>query len=559
MKILLVIACFLLGSCTAGLGGAKITDFSPDTPVDTLRVRGILEDISNCEQDASGTCTFNVFYTHGMGKTEKDYFKALFTGAAKAGIDLTRIESQEDEAPILLTQEYNGLQLRGEAVSSKTSFCRTQDKVNPTQDKVICQFGTIFKNVYRGEVSGKTVSINSYALFWQDNAWDRVQNSYIGDDLELVKTDSVRLNRILKTFVLDNGFSDAALYLGNFGKVLRASTEGALCMMMRDALGVAALKEQSGTVCDLANFSDPSSIADIESLKVTLVSKSLGSRILLDSLMPLNELNATHEYGQALRVTDPSIKLKDILKKVEEKQFEQIQRMRTKRAFARSLSNSYMLANQFPLLGLGTLSAETGKSMEIRDSIYCQFITHDTLPSDLNQSDWNQSDCVASDTQDGPLALADTPLIVDGVLASDLRLDDRATLNLLPARPVTALDFINESKSAPDAITKKKGATESSNTDKKAPSKLNIYAFRDPNDALGYKATAHTRGKDKPGAYENINVFEIQHRNAREYVFLFAWPEAAHAKEDDRNQSLALIWCGGVADENGVLDEKRCH
>jgi hypothetical protein len=81
---------------------------------------------------------------------------------------------------------------------------------------------------------------------------------------------------------------------------------------------------------------------------------------------------------------------------------------------------------------------------------------------------------------------------------------------------------------------------------------LEVVAFHDPADLLGFRATG---GLLDP---KGTRFVEVRHRNTPVILFLLAWPPSAHATELEHDDSLLLILCGGTANANGRLQASRC-
>lgn len=501
MKYLFVAGCIFLSACTTGLGGAKITNLSVLAENPNYEMKGILQQAENCKPDISVQCNINIFYIHGMGRTSTNFQSPLLDHLLTLE-NLNFKHRKLDDRPVFLSPKFNNLEIRGEVISDIRPCSNLFD---PTR----CQFGKLLRDVYSGTINGIDVDVNSYALYWEGDAWERVQQGYIQNDIDTIQTESVWVNKLLKETVVDYGFSDAALYLGDFGKVLRYSTETAICIMVREAIYQSANDIKDTNSCDLASLSDARSLEAIRGLNLTFVSKSLGSRIFMDSILPLNELNSTYEYSRATKTLNPNMTLEEVTRNTIAANSEEVKAIQTKKAVAQSLSASYMLANQLPLLGIGTLEVENSQILALRDSLYCRLI----LESE-------EDDCQS------PLLFADDQL----------------------PKNIDFFTFIENVSDLPDVK-------------KVTDRKMDIYAFRDPNDLLGFQATQHLSARNistQSNPYRHLTITEISHRNAREWLWSFSNPKSAHANEDRGAQSLALIWCGGVAASNGKLDAKDC-
>lgn len=82
---------------------------------------------------------------------------------------------------------------------------------------------------------------------------------------------------------------------------------------------------------------------------------------------------------------------------------------------------------------------------------------------------------------------------------------------------------------------------------------LQVIAFHDPGDLLGFRASGGMH------ATSGIKFIEVTHRNTPVILWLLAWPGSAHATELERDDSRALILCGGLADANGKLRAEICR
>lgn len=84
---------------------------------------------------------------------------------------------------------------------------------------------------------------------------------------------------------------------------------------------------------------------------------------------------------------------------------------------------------------------------------------------------------------------------------------------------------------------------------------LQVIAFRDPADLLGYRAGGAMHGSN------GIRFIDIVHRNTPVILGLLALPGEAHAKELEREDSRRLILCGGSteAKDEGRLRAGICR
>ena len=171
-----------------------------------------------------------------------------------------------------------------------------------------------------------------YRVFWDNIFWDNLQFAHVGqDDDRGSSKDIARLrrkyNRVLKDDLINYGISDAVMYLGPAGEEIRSAIKGAMCSAALDASGI-SFHEQGAAVkhtdiCYQARYAN-----NIKINQFAFVAESLGSKITLDVMQEaLSDGRETvHDemiYG----------------------------------------SETYMLANQVPLLSLSDLTIGQGKSI----------------------------------------------------------------------------------------------------------------------------------------------------------------------------------------------------
>lgn len=165
---------------------------------------------------------------------------------------------------------------------------------------------------------------------------------------------------------------------------------------------------------------------------------------------------------------------------------------------ARRTRYFYMLANQLPLLGLGDVVVEPVEASE------------------------------------GAAATSDTGGGVPEFLGPDC---DRANGFLVFASCERGRAAATSDASGPPPIT----------------DTLDVVAFRDPEDLLGFAAG---RGMTQPRP--SLRFIEVWNRNAPVYLGLFADPRKTHAEELEHDRSARLILCGALADMNGRLTPRTC-
>lgn len=453
--------------CTAFPGGARIYDYQthPVASVPGLTTR---------KGDAY------VLYVHGMNATPRDFFKPLLQNGKRLlksdfdpPIDQTISNCGEDRG-CRIVHLPEPIIVRGEGMD-----CETDPEACIVRD---------FGELRRFTLKQADRSVHVYVFYW-DAAADRLEHFYSYKDKKVTDRPSA-LNRVLKDRIVNEGFSDAVLYAGRFGRVMRQGLESALCLMATDSLGLTPPAEGC-RLGDLAKHSE-----DLSGLHVALVAKSLGSRYVFDTLLPIDQLDAL--ASAARKDNDESIVLPGDASSA-------LNTIKVKRALAGAVTDVFLLANQLPLLGLAQLEAADAKTQEIRDRIYCEYV--------LERS---PKRCRA-------------PWVS---LARDEVTDKSASRAKLT--PPSFFDFVVSVKTRRDSPT--------------------LVAFHDPEDLLGYKAGVHL----SPQAADTVNTIEIHHRNAFVWLFSFAWPPDAHATEDQHEDSAAILWCGATVDSDGRVSARDC-
>jgi len=171
-----------------------------------------------------------------------------------------------------------------------------------------------------------------YRVFWDNIFWDNLQFAHVGQDDDRGSSQDIarlrrKYNRVLKDDLINYGISDAVMYLGPAGKEIRNAIKGAMCSAALDASGISFNEQGSrvkhSDICYQARYSN-----NIKINQFAFVTESLGSKITLDVMQ------------EALSDGRETVHDEMILG-----------------------SETYMLANQVPLLSLSDLSAAQGKTI----------------------------------------------------------------------------------------------------------------------------------------------------------------------------------------------------
>jgi hypothetical protein len=269
----------------------------------------------------------SVFVSHGMGNTSScfaDQVATLLDGHARP----SKVCSADGAwIPVCLGTSFA---VEGEALprSGKHygSACASVEQVPGTPIK-ISQFGQLRIVDTVADYAGKRFNVRVYGFWWNEDALT-LQKPFIKDDLEVGLADRTAINRIIKRETINYGFSDAVLYVGSFGGVMRTGMRSALCLMALDALrpaGRALGTTHPSSPCEIL-AATPDATGAFAARHGALLSLSLGSRILFDAL-------DNGDPGQ------PGAKAIDRLAEV----------------LPANSPIVYMAANQLPLLGIGQL------------------------------------------------------------------------------------------------------------------------------------------------------------------------------------------------------------
>lgn len=449
-----------------------------------------------------------VFYTHGMGKTDGNFDKELIQQGQRllpGGV----WSDVGDPTPVQLPQAWflrgEGLDCSGSGTSCfKSTFGTLRIRALRTPEKIV----------------------TFYSYYWNEDA-EIIQHSYglscdegpeYCDKNEASGWLEARLNRWIKNEVVVDGFSDATLYAGGAGYLLRAGVQAAICLSLKHAL-FGAIPNGKCTASDLLpDPARPDVLDRVRLLDIRLVAKSLGSRLVFDTLTPFDEVAVLEEKAMTYAAADSARNgsapheefTRDIVRQLLPTTASQVKLspdtqikeayagIELKKAIGTSLSEVYLLANQLPLLGLSRIQAGDRQRVSARDSVYCVYVSADP-------------------TCDTSPAL-------------------RMYLDGSPRRPVT---------SGPSLMSFTRGVR---------AEKLKIIAFKDVNDLLGFRAGSHF----SKAATELADFVEIRHQNASVFLWLLALPQSAHAKEDEHKDSAQLIWCGGVVEPDGAIQPGDC-
>lgn len=259
-----------------------------------------------------GLSEITLFVTHGMGDTEQsfgdDVVEMVRGGAPRSGDSAARM------LPVCLDKPYR---VRGESLPEPGLGISCAAAAEG--DQPFARFGIISVTEVEGRYQGRPIPVRVYSYWWQGDA-SLIQAPYM-QDLPVPGERRAPLNARIKSRIINDGFSDAVLYAGSFGEVMRDGMRNAVCLMALDRQGLTP--EPTRSACaQLGGAGDATALAQTH---VALLTSSLGGRILFDAL------------GEAQRDPAPD----------------------AVRRLAATLTTAspviYMSANQLPLLGLSQL------------------------------------------------------------------------------------------------------------------------------------------------------------------------------------------------------------
>ena len=261
-------------------------------------------------------------YLHGIGWTEdrtKEQLASDFLGGIAKAYDLDAadglVRTTCGEAP------YEPDAAQPEFIHIKSSAPRLFDTVIPGSqlklDKLVC----MDKQTLQIDTDTEFVI---YRVFWDNIFCDDIQFSHVGQDDNRGSSQEIaglrrKYNRILKDDFINYGISDAVMYLGSAGVEIRRAIRGAMCSAALDADGINFA--QQGSVVSYDALCDRASYGNLKPGKFAFITESLGSKITLDVMQEALSDGRETIHDDMIRG-----------------------------------SETFMLANQIPLLSLSNIS-----------------------------------------------------------------------------------------------------------------------------------------------------------------------------------------------------------
>lgn len=273
----------------------------------------------------------NIVYLHGIGYTEDrtaDQLAGEFLGGIAQAYDL----DAEDGVVTSLCGENTSRtpnEVEKPHIFLRAASPRIYETVIPGSRLTLNDLVCMDKQVLNID---ETLEFVLYRIFWDNIFWDGLQFPHVGQDDDRGSSQDIarqrrKYNRILKDDLVNYGFSDAVMYLGNAGVEIRDAVKGAMCSAALDASGI-KFDEQSNvnrrlTARDACNRATS---GDLEMNQFAFVTESLGSKIMFDVMREAMTDGRTTIHDKMIRN-----------------------------------SETYMLANQLALLSLSDISTEPTK------------------------------------------------------------------------------------------------------------------------------------------------------------------------------------------------------
>ena len=226
----------------------------------------------------------NIVYVHGIGWTEDPDIDALGQEFLDGLVETYGVEAQLDARGKCL-----GVGQGPQAPNRDFLFVTAPEPIRLqtglpgaylTLDRLACMDRSAL------EVDG-SLDIVVYRIFWDDAFWNALQFAHIGQDDGRGSSAALaglrrKYNRRLKDEIVNYGISDAVMYLGPVGEIIREAVRGGICAAALDAGGVDFARQGIDVAYDLACELEFNTT--VEANQFAFVSESLGSKIVYDLL-----------------------------------------------------------------------------------------------------------------------------------------------------------------------------------------------------------------------------------------------------------------------------------
>jgi hypothetical protein len=194
------------------------------------------------------------------------------------------------------------------------------------------------------------VILRLYELTWDPTTrWAKENYVQAADDS--FNSSRVALNDAMKRSIINESISDAVLYLGDYQPMMQYPVLMSLCKVISDAVGVESDSDQFFT-CDLQKVTQAFDRNPdfFDSNDIVMMTHSLGTRMLFDTLGLIG-----HEDENFLKRLKYNLGKNGIFIDVPDGSEEQVIAQKVRDILGIATSKIFTLANQVPLLELGTV------------------------------------------------------------------------------------------------------------------------------------------------------------------------------------------------------------
>jgi hypothetical protein len=216
----------------------------------------------------------NILYLHGIGYTEDRTADALASDFLSGIARAYDLNASDGLVSALCGEGGNSLFLNAERpVPFRT--------ILPDSQLQLSRLACMDKQTLD---IGEDIEFVLYRVFWDTVFWDALQYPHVGQDddrgtSEVMAQERQKYNRILKDDLVNYGFSDAVMYLGEAGGLIREAVRGAMCVAATDAAGDGFA---SGQIINAAEACAETAALAENTAPFAFVTESLGSKVIFD-------------------------------------------------------------------------------------------------------------------------------------------------------------------------------------------------------------------------------------------------------------------------------------
>ncbi len=216
----------------------------------------------------------NILYLHGIGYTEDRTATALASDFLSGIARAYDLDAEDGLIGALCGEGDNHLYIN----ASKPVPFRT---LLPDSQLQLSRLACMDKQKLD---IGEDIEFVLYRVFWDTVFWDALQYPHVGQDDDRGSSETLALqrqkyNRILKDDLVNYGFSDAVMYLGEAGDLIRDAVRGAMCIAAIDAAGGTFSNQ---TAIDVDTACSRTWVQEKAFAPFAFVTESLGSKVMFD-------------------------------------------------------------------------------------------------------------------------------------------------------------------------------------------------------------------------------------------------------------------------------------